>query len=86
MAPLSHLETAFPAFPTMNRTQVVDFPHLAMVRLFWEEGFHRRDGSDARVGTESQEEEPGTNQRGLGSPSGRATVGRAATAMSGSKM
>jgi len=55
----SHLETGFSRFFPHKSTQVVDFPHLAMVRLFWEEGFHRRDAE-----TQSQEE-TGTNQAGL---------------------
>jgi hypothetical protein len=32
----SHLETAFTRLGPDNSTQVVDFPHLAHVRLFWD--------------------------------------------------
>ncbi len=55
----SHFETVFShLFPCFS-TQVVDFPHLGVVSIFWEEGFHRRDAE-----TQSQEE-TGTNQAGL---------------------
>ena len=55
----SHFETVFShLFPRFS-TQVVDFPHLGVVSIFWEEGFHRRDAE-----TQSQEE-TGTNQAGL---------------------
>jgi len=44
----SHFETVFShLFPCFS-TQVVDFPHLAHVRLFWEEGFHRRGAETQR--------------------------------------
>jgi hypothetical protein len=44
----SHFETALSRlFPQLS-TQVVDFPHLAVVRLFWEKGFHRRDAETQR--------------------------------------
>jgi len=44
----SHLETGFSRLFPHKSTQVVDFPHLAMVRLFWEEGFHRRGAETQR--------------------------------------
>ena len=75
----SHLETAFShLFPPFS-TQVVDFPHICTVRLFWEEGFHRRDAEaqrQAKLGTEmgsgkwsgvldSRESQPACRRRGV---------------------
>ena len=44
----SHIETALIRLFPHKSTQVVDFPHLAHVRLFWEEGFHRRGAETQR--------------------------------------
>jgi len=40
--------TGFAHFFPHKSTQVVDFPHLAMVSIFWEEGFHRRGAETQR--------------------------------------
>src|SRR5258708_36497522 len=44
----SHFETALTRLFPHKSTQVVDFPHLAMVSIFWEEGFHRRGAETQR--------------------------------------
>jgi hypothetical protein len=51
----SHFQTASTRLFPRDSTQVVDFPHLVMVGLFWEQGFYRRDAETPR-----QEEERGT--------------------------
>src|SRR5882724_6033733 len=54
----SHLETALTHLFPHKSTQVVDFPHLAMVRLFWEGAEDSRMSGRGMIG------------RGMG-PSGR---------------
>ena len=39
----SHLETGLTRLFPHKSTQVVDFPHLTHVSIFWEERFHHRD-------------------------------------------
>ena len=51
-AGICHFETAISHHSPDKSTQVVDFPHLAMVRFFWEQGFYRRDTE-----TQSQKEQ-----------------------------
>jgi len=60
----SHFETAFShLFPCFS-TQVVDFPRMTVVSIFWE-------GTNNRRGAETQsQEETGTKLRGLPEPSG----------------
>ena len=48
----SRFETTLTRLFPQNSTQVVDFPHKATVRLFWERGFYRRGAE-----TQSQDEE-----------------------------
>jgi len=39
----SHLKTGLTRLFPRFSTQVVDFPHLAHLSIFWEEGFHHRE-------------------------------------------
>ena len=47
----SHLETAFSHLFPHKSTQVVDFPHLAMVRLFWEGAEDSRMSGRGMIGS-----------------------------------
>src|SRR6266436_242060 len=60
----SHFETVFShLFPCFS-TQVVDFPRMTVVSIFWE-------GTNNRRGAETQSQaETGTKLRGLPEPSG----------------
>jgi hypothetical protein len=44
----SRIEIALTRHFPHKSTQVVDFPHKATVRLFWEQGFYRRDAETQR--------------------------------------
>jgi hypothetical protein len=69
----SHFETTLTRlFPPFS-TQVVDFPHLAMVSIFWEERFHRRDAEtqrQARIRTNFEESKAEPQGHGGTEPSG----------------
>jgi len=59
----SHLKTALTRLFPPDLTQVVDFPHKATVRLFWERGFYRR-GAEAQSQEEERDRMDGMEERG----------------------